>query len=124
MCPVIASRDGRPWFAIGASGGRKILPAVLQISSFLVDHGMKLEDAFHQPRIDASGGDAVTYDPRLPDAIRSALAAQFPVEPVEFLVYPTNYACPSAVLHDAGRGENFGVADVMSPWSGAVAEDS
>ncbi len=122
MCPVIATRGGKPWFAIGASGGRKIFPAILQISSFLIDHEMNLEDAFHQPRIDASGGDVVTVDTQMPGVIRNALADEFPVEPVELLVYPTNYACPSAVLHDADSGENFGVADVMSPWSGAVAE--
>ena len=40
----------------------------------------------------------------------------------ELVVYPTNYACPSAVLHAAESRENFGVSDVMSPWSGAVAE--
>ncbi|HKA40519.1 MAG TPA: gamma-glutamyltransferase [Burkholderiales bacterium] len=124
MCPVIASRDGRPWFAIGASGGRKIFPAVLQISSFLIDHEMHLEDAFHQPRIDASGGDTVAVDPMLPGAIRQALAEEFEVQPVELVVYPTNYACPSAVLRDPTSGENFGVADVMSPWSGAVSEEA
>ena len=123
MCPVIATREGKPWFAIGASGGRKIFPAVLQICSFLIDHQMYLEDAFHQPRIDASGGETVTYDPLLPSAIRNALAEEFPTEPVELVVYPTNYACPSAVLHDAASGENYGVTDVMSPWSGAVAEE-
>jgi gamma-glutamyltranspeptidase/glutathione hydrolase len=122
MCPLIASRGGKPWFAIGASGGRKIFPAVLQISSFLIDHEMHLEDAFHQPRIDASGGDTVTYDPLLPAGVQQALAEEFSIQPVELVVYPTNYACPSAVLHDAASGENFGVADVMSPWSGAVAE--
>jgi gamma-glutamyltranspeptidase / glutathione hydrolase len=42
MCPVIARRDGKAWFAIGASGGRKIMPAVLQISTILIDHGMTL----------------------------------------------------------------------------------
>jgi gamma-glutamyltranspeptidase/glutathione hydrolase len=122
MCPVIASRRGKPWFALGASGGRKIFPAVLQVLSFLADHGMTLEDAFHEPRIDVSGGNTVALDPHLPDSVRTALQEKFSVEMVEFLVYPTNYACPSAVLHDEKRGENFGVADVMSPWSGAVAE--
>jgi gamma-glutamyltranspeptidase/glutathione hydrolase len=122
MCPVIASRRGKPWFALGASGGRKIFPAVLQVLSFLADHGMTLEDAFHEPRIDVSGGNTVALDPHLPDSVRTALQEKFPVEMVELLVYPTNYACPSAVLHDEKRGENFGVADVMSPWSGAVAE--
>lgn len=123
MCPMIARRDGKPWFAIGASGGRKILPAVYQISSFLIDHGMSLEDAFHQPRIDASGGDRVGIDPRLPETTRKALAARFPVTATELLVYPTNFACPSAVLRDPLSGEHQGISDVMSPWSGAVAEN-
>ena len=108
MCPTIARRDGKAWFAIGASGGRKILPAVFQISSFLIDHGMTLENAFHQPRIDASGGDTVGVDPRLPDAIRSALAEKFPVSETELVVYPTNFACPSAVFRDPKEGTHFG----------------
>jgi len=122
MCPVIALRAGKPWFAIGASGGRKIFPAVLQISSFLVDHGMYLEDAFHQPRIDASEAEYVAVDPRLPLPLRKAIEAKFPTRLAELVVYPTNYACPSAVLRDPKSRENFGVTDVMSPWSGAVAE--
>lgn len=123
MSPLIARRDGKAWFAIGASGGRKILPSVFQISSFLIDHGMSLEDAFHHPRIDASGGETVGVDPRLSDSVRKALREQFPVEETELVVYPTNFACPSAVLRDPNGGAHFGMSDVMSPWSGAVAED-
>ena len=123
MCPVIVRRGDHPWFAIGASGGRKIMPAVLQIASFLIDHGMALEDAFHQPRIDASGGETVGIDPRLPEAVRSALAAKYPTVETELLVYPTNFACPSAVLRDAASGDFQGISDVLSPWSGAVAAE-
>ena len=123
MCPVLALRRGKPWFAIGASGGRKIFPAVLQISSFLVDHGLDLEEAFHHPRIDASEAEYVALDPRLSAATRKALAAKFPTRLNELVVYPTNYACPSAVLRDTKSRENSGITDVMSPWSGAVAED-
>jgi len=122
MCPVIARRGGKPWFAIGASGGRKIFPAVLQIVSFLIDHGMSLEDAFHQPRIDASGGEHVGVDPRLTQEVKSALGEKFPVHPAELAVYPANFACPSAVLDRLGTGERIGMSDVMSPWSGAAAE--
>jgi gamma-glutamyltranspeptidase/glutathione hydrolase len=122
MCPVIARRNGKAWFAIGASGGRKIMPAVYQISSFLIDHGMTLSDAFHQPRIDASGGETVGVDPRLPDAVRAALAEKFPTAETELVVYPTNFACPSAVFRDPERGTHHGITDVMSPWSGAAAE--
>ena len=124
MCPVIVRRNGKGWFAIGASGGRKIFPAVYQLSSFLIDHGMTLEDAFHQPRIDASGGDFVGVDPRLPASVSKALADKFPVNLTELVVYPTNFACPSAVFRDPATGEHYGVSDVLSPWSGAVAEDA
>ena len=122
MCPVIVHREGKPWFAIGASGGRRIFPAVLQIASFLVDHGMSLEDAFHQPRIDASGGERVGIDPRLSREAKNALSEKFPVNQAELAVYPANFACPSAVLNDLRTGERFGMSDVMSPWSGAAAE--
>jgi gamma-glutamyltranspeptidase / glutathione hydrolase len=123
MCPAMAFRATRPWFAIGASGGRKIFPAVLQISSFLIDHGMYLEDAFHQPRLDASEGEFVAIDSRMPAPIRKALSGKFPTRLNELVVYPTNYACPSAVLRDSKSRENFGATDVMSPWSGAVSEE-
>jgi gamma-glutamyltranspeptidase / glutathione hydrolase len=124
MCPMIATRNGKPWFALGASGGRKIFPAVYQIASFLIDHGMTLEDAFHQPRIDASGGEAVGVDPRLPDSVRGVLAEKFQITETELVVYPTNFACPSAVLCDPKTDMHVGVTDVMSPWSGAVAESA
>ena len=122
MCPLIARQGDHGWFSIGASGGRKIMPAVMQISSFLIDHGMTLDNAFHQPRIDASGGDTVGVDPRHPPAVHKGLAEKFSVNLTELLVYPTNFACPSAVLRDPATGEHQGIADVLSPWSGAVAQ--
>jgi gamma-glutamyltranspeptidase/glutathione hydrolase len=124
MCPVIVRKNGAGWFAIGASGGRKIMPAVTQVCSFLIDHGMSLEDAFHQPRIDASGGDTVGVDPRQPADVQAALAAKFPVNLTELVVFPNNFACPSAVMQNAASGEHWGISDVMSPWSGAVAQAS
>jgi gamma-glutamyltranspeptidase/glutathione hydrolase len=124
MNPMIARKNGKAWFALGASGGRKIMPATYQIVSFLIDHGMSLEGAFHQPRIDASGGDTVSVDPRLPDSIKAALADAFPTVETELVVYPTNYACPSSVLRDPNGGAHHGMSDVLSPWSGAVAEDA
>src|SRR5256886_4710448 len=123
MCPVIARRGGKPWFAIGASGGRKIFPAVLQIASFLIDHEMSLEDAFHQPRIDASGGERVGVDPRQREARKSPLSGKLPRHLAELAAHPAKFPCPSAGLDDLNTGERFGMSDVMSPWSGAAAEE-
>ncbi len=123
MCPVLARRQGRNAFAIGGSGGRRIFPAVLQLTSMLIDYGMSLEAAWHTPRIDASGGELVGIDPRIAPEVRAALERAFRTAETELVVYPTQFACPSGVLRDWDRGENCGIADVMSPWSAAVSEE-
>ena len=119
-CPVVGvAAGGRRQFALGASGGRKILGAVLQLSSFLVDHGMSLEAAFHQPRIDVSGSGQVTADQALAPAILQALAEEMPTTTTRRTVFPYAFACPAGVLREDGR--NMGCTEVMSPWGDAVA---
>jgi gamma-glutamyltranspeptidase / glutathione hydrolase len=121
MCPVVAMRDGRPWFGVGASGGRRILAAVLQMASFIVDFGMDPATAAHHPRIDVSGGERFGIDRRLPPAILEPLLAKSGASVVEHGVFPTRFACPNLVLRDRD-GCSHGISDVMSPWSAAVAE--
>jgi gamma-glutamyltranspeptidase/glutathione hydrolase len=122
MCPVVLARDGRPWAAIGASGGRRILPAVAQILSFLVDYGCDLETALHLPRINATGDGRATVDARMQAEVRAAIDARIGTVAGELAVYPLLYAAPQAVARDAASGRNQGAADPALPWSGAVAE--
>jgi gamma-glutamyltranspeptidase/glutathione hydrolase len=121
MCPLVVARDGRPWFGLGASGGRRILAAVVQLASFIVDFGMDAESAAHHPRIDVSGGEGLAIDARLDAAIRERLLREPGANLVEHVVWPARFACPNLVLR-GGEGRNYGIADVMSPWSAAVAE--
>jgi gamma-glutamyltranspeptidase / glutathione hydrolase len=123
MCPVVAMRDGRPWFGVGASGGRHILAAVLQMASFIVDFGMDPVTAAHHPRIDVSGGERIGIDRRLPRAVIDHLSALPGAGVVEHTVFPSRFACPNLVLRGAD-GQNHGISDVMSPWSAAIAEPS
>jgi gamma-glutamyltranspeptidase/glutathione hydrolase len=113
MCPVLVTRDGSPAFALGASGGRRIVPTGLQLTSFLLDFGLSLEDAFHTPRIDVSGGDTVLCDRELPQDCIDAIAADLPIELMESAVMPRMFACPSAVQRNGGR--NIGAIHVPSP---------
>src|SRR5262245_24664162 len=122
MCPVIVRRDGTPWFALGASGGRRIMPAVAQVLSLLVDYGMTLEEAFHQPRLDVSGEGRAILDERLPAEVERAVAALMPVLREPTSVYPVQFACPSAVLRDPATGLHHGMGEIASPWAGAIAE--
>ena len=120
MCPVLGSLAGAPLLALGACGGRRIIPAVTQLASFLVDFGMSLETAFTTPRLDASGA-SVICDQRLGTDIIAALGQRFPVEVVEEAVYPSLFAIPSAVIREAA-GRNCGMTHVFSPAAAAIAE--
>jgi gamma-glutamyltranspeptidase/glutathione hydrolase len=120
MCPALLSRDGKPFAALGACGGRRIIPAVSQLISFLVDYGMTLERAFATPRVDAST-ETILVDPRLGEDVIEHLRAELPIAVEADAVFPTRYAVPSAVMRE-GPGQNSGAAYVQSPVAAAVAE--
>ncbi|MND89245.1 Acylase ACY 1 [compost metagenome] len=119
MCPIIATRDGRPYMALGAAGGRQIMPAVVQLLSYVACFGLSLEDAFMSPRIDASGV-TIMVDRRARADVANRLSGEFPVEIVEDTLYPVNFAIPSAVMRD---GDEFvAMAHPNHPWA-ATAEE-
>jgi gamma-glutamyltranspeptidase / glutathione hydrolase len=121
MCPVVAARDGRARFGVGASGGRRILAAVVQLASFVVDFAMTPDEAAHHPRIDVSGDTGIAIDRRLPEAICDRLATRAGAALVEHTAWPSRFACPNLVLRSED-GLTYGIGDAMSPWSAAVAE--
>ncbi|MBE3637947.1 gamma-glutamyltransferase [Mangrovicoccus algicola] len=119
VCPVIGEGAGRR-FALGAAGGRKIMPAVAQIAAQLVETGATLQEAMEAPRLDASGGDPVVADERLAGPVTGALSARWPVATAKRLPFPFAFAAPAAVLREAGR--NSGTTETLSPWGDAIAE--
>jgi gamma-glutamyltranspeptidase/glutathione hydrolase len=127
MCPTVVDTGSGVRIAVGASGGRRIMPAVMQLISFLVDFGMSVDEACHQPRVDVSGTPVVTVDARLPvavaDYLGKHLSGRHQVIRAQHGVYPALFACPNLVVRDENRGVNVGAAFVMSPWSKAVAAE-
>ena len=119
MFPIILRDGGKPWIAAGASGGRRIMAAVLQMMCFVADFGMTPEAAAHQPRIDVSGtdkarptagspGDHPRARSRRADRGGGArrAAAQFRL--------------PEPLIQQGGT--RTGISDAASPWSAAVAQ--
>lgn len=121
MCPAVVDTGRGMRVALGASGGRRIMPAVMQLISFLVDFPMGIEEACHHPRLDVSGTPLVTLDARLPASVCDALAARYETRRVHYGVYPALFACPNLVARDTDTDINTGGAFVMSPWSQVVA---
>ena len=121
MSPVILRDGDRPWFAAGASGGRRILASVTQLIAFVTDFAMTLDAAAHQPRIDVSDPDYLSVDRRLPRDVIEALARDGRTEVVEHAVMPINFGCPNAIM-SSSDGSRVGISDVMSPWSSALSQ--
>ncbi len=121
MCPIIGHTPSAQ-FALGASGGRKILPAVAQLTSFIIDYGMTLEAAFAQPRIDVSAMQTIGVDAALPDDVHQLLAEHFATTALVNQTYPLNFSCPSGVLRDMADFRNYGTAEPQHPWADAVSE--
>ncbi|TLP62718.1 gamma-glutamyltransferase [Parasedimentitalea maritima] len=119
VCPVIGEKNDTR-FAFGASGGRKIVSAVAQLSSFATDFDMDLAAAFHQARIDVSGGERIMADESLPPDVISALTAEHPVTTTRRTVFPYAFACPAGVMRR--KGMNSGCTEIMSPWGDAIHE--
>jgi gamma-glutamyltranspeptidase/glutathione hydrolase len=122
MCPTVAVSDRLGAVGIGASGGRKIMPAVAQLLSFLVDFGMDLDGAFHTPRIDVSGSGIALVDRRLGEETLRGIASAVTAEFADLAPYPAQFANPSAVQTAPDHHDFRGAADLASAWSGAVSE--
>lgn len=120
VCPVIGEAPDGTRFAFGASGGRKIVSAVAQLTGFVADHGMDLAAAFHQPRIDVSGGAVVVADDALPAAVIDALSADHDLRTTHRTMFPYAFACPAGVMRKGAV--NTGCTEIMSPWGDAVCE--
>ncbi len=75
MGPVIALRNGKPLFAIGAAGGSTIITTVVQILMNHVDFGMSLPAALAAPRVSQTNSSSNTSSAE-PDFYNSPLAQQ------------------------------------------------
>lgn len=118
-CPAIAEGSGRR-MAVGASGGRRILPAVAQLLSFVFDYGLDLDAAFHAPRIDASEGGTVVGDSNLAAEIHRTLGERFDYVPMRRQTLPFKFACPSAIVNTAAG--NWGATEIAAPWADVALE--
>jgi gamma-glutamyltranspeptidase/glutathione hydrolase len=72
MTPFLALKAGAPYLAVGAPGGRKIVTAVPQVLSNLIDFGLAPQPACEAPRLHTEG-DALYVDERVGGRVLGAL---------------------------------------------------
>jgi len=119
-------KDGKPVLILGAAGGIRIISAVVQAVTRVIDGGMSLPDALAAPRVHPdinfetgfSGGLSLEADPD--DGWSEASLAEF--EALGFDVTPTPYPGAFGRVHglqyNAATGVWTGAAD--PDWEGAA----
>jgi gamma-glutamyltranspeptidase/glutathione hydrolase len=73
-CPSIVYRNGKPWLAIGSSGGPRLISGVFQTLLNLELFGMSLQDAVAAPRIHCEERKRLYIEPAFAEATRRQLA--------------------------------------------------
>lgn len=104
MSPLLVLRDGEPELALGATGGRKIMQAVLQILLNVVDHGLRMQAAVSAPRIDCSGAETLANARLPPDVVADLkrLGHELVVQDDSFTA--RSFASPACIRIDADGG--------------------
>ncbi len=72
MVPVLVLRDGEPFVAVGAPGGRRIMCRIAHIVSNVVDFGMGMQEAITAPTVDTAERETLVdhrIDPRAVEAL-------------------------------------------------------
>lgn len=72
-CPSIVFKDGRPWMAIGSSGGPRLISAVFQSILNAAVFGMSLQEAVEAPRVHSELGRKIYAEHALSGRVADAL---------------------------------------------------
>lgn len=115
--PTLAFRDGRPWLALGAPGGRKIMSAVLQSIVNVIDFGMGIQDAVTFPRVHCEGAPTLA-DSRIAEGTLAELRERgHELDVREESFAAAQFARPNGILVDPDGSLHGGVNQYVSAWA-------
>jgi gamma-glutamyltranspeptidase / glutathione hydrolase len=124
MGPVIAFRNGKPVFSVGAAGGSTIITTILQIIVNHVDFGMSLPAALAAPRVSQTNSATSLAEPAFYySALRRQLTSEFgeqftvatgPVLPLD------QYPGDATALQILGHGRFEAVAEPVRLGGGSA----
>ncbi len=109
MSPTLVLKDGRPVMTVGSPGSKRIITAVAQVISNVIDHGMRLQDAIAAPRVHIDG-DVLNVEGRVPAVVAEGLKALGHEVNVR-KEYDLFFGGSQGVLFDGAGGLFYGGAD-------------
>lgn len=116
--PALLMREGKPFAAIGAPGGRRVISSVYQIVLNLVDFQLGMQRSISAPRVH-SEGPAVEISTRFPESTIEGLEQMgHRLTPREDSLSSSFFARPSGIMIDGTAGN---LRAGVHPYSPATA---
>jgi len=120
ISPFIISKDGKPFMALGAAGGSRIVSAVAAVSTRVIDHQLPLDKALMISRV-YPNQDKLQVEAHEGTGWKPAFTAELKKEgfEVEIIDKKARFGRVHAVLFDEKTGRWIGGAD--PDWEGVAA---
>jgi gamma-glutamyltranspeptidase / glutathione hydrolase len=120
--PMLILRDGKPFAAIGAPGGRRIISAMTQVAINLMEYGKGIQEAISAPRVHAEGPISEVSDRFGDDVIEHLQKIGHQVQLRPEGIGSGSFARPSGIVIDPNSGNRFGGVFQYTPAT-AIAVD-
>jgi gamma-glutamyltranspeptidase/glutathione hydrolase len=78
MAPTVVLAEDGPLLAVGAAGGTRLRPALVQVLAGILDEGLELQDAVDRARLHSTG-ELVHAEPGFEEEALAALEAEYEV---------------------------------------------
>ena len=124
MCPTLVHRQDGTQIAVGACGGRKIFPSVMQLVSSILDFNMTVDEAVHQPRIDVSGNEDVWVMDHFNSTILEQLEANYDTAKIRPNKLGGNQFAVPQIVARYPNGDLEGGCYIPSPHAAVMAVSS
>lgn len=110
MSPMIISKEENPYASLGSIGFRRIIGALGQIVSYIVDFGLDMQSALDEPRIDYSSPYLIV-DNRTPSSVVERIRSMGykKMEVLSDNMASSNFSQPTGVMIDLGKELTGGV---------------
>lgn len=120
ISPFLITKDGQPYLVLGAAGGSRIIPAIVQVSSRLIDHNYNLKKSLASPRIHTDST-AILLETHEGEGWSKEVIAALKKRGIEVKLVSKKgrFGRVHAVLFDSKKNQWIGGAD--PDWEGAAA---
>jgi gamma-glutamyltranspeptidase / glutathione hydrolase len=118
MTPTMVLKDGKVFLVTGSVGGPRIINAVLQVISNVIDHGMNVREAVEAPRVHMQWiPDVLLCEPEIPRDVLTNLQKMGYAVKIRGPIPPDYFGEAHTIVIDPATGARLGAQDPRGDYT-------